>query len=231
MTNRLIKVCKVCCYNFNKSAAELSVIKQLLKYKKIIFSLIILECIAAFVIYLNTQREIDSFIDNKIKSSEIEYQAVYTKIKQQSKMVFEGNINTPMVISIFKNAHTSDKKQQSITREALYKHLLPSYNKLNKFIHLEQLHFHLPNNRSFLRMHEPNKYGDDLTGIRATVEYVNKFKKPIDGFEEGRVKNGFRFVYPLFGDANNYLGSVEASFTIEAFNQVLNNELLSLIHI
>ena len=200
-------------------------IKKLLKYKKIIFSLLILQCITAFVIHVSTQREIDTFIAHKTKSSEIEYQAVYTKVKEQSKMVFEGNINTPMVISIFKNADTSDKKQQNITREALYKHLLPSYIKLNKFIHLEQLHFHLPNNRSFLRMHKPNKFGDDLTGIRATVEYVNKFKKPIDGFEEGRVKNGFRFVYPLFDDEKNYLGSVEASFTIEAFNQVLNNEL------
>jgi diguanylate cyclase (GGDEF)-like protein/PAS domain S-box-containing protein len=218
-------VFKVCCYNFNKSAAGLSVIKKVLNYKTIIVSLIILQCIVAFVINLNTQREINTFIAHKTKSSEVEYQAVYTKVKEQSNMIFQGNINTPTVISIFKNANTSDKKQQNIIREALYKHLLPNYKKFNKLIYLEQLHFHLPDNKSFLRMHKPNKYGDDLTGIRATVEYVNKFKKPINGFEEGRVKNGFRFVYPLFDEENKYLGSVEASFTIEAFNQALNNEL------
>jgi hypothetical protein len=47
-------------------------------------------------------------------------------------------------------------------------------------------------------MHKPSKYGDNLTFIRESVAYVNKFKKPIDGFEEGRIFNGFRFVYPLF---------------------------------
>jgi hypothetical protein len=41
-------------------------------------------------------------------------------------------------------------------------------------IPLKQLHFHTTDNKSFLRFHRPDKYGDDLTGIRHTVEYVNK---------------------------------------------------------
>ena len=38
------------------------------------------------------------------------------------------------------------------------------------------LHFYEKNNRNYLRFHRPEKYGDDLTEIRYTIEYVNKEK-------------------------------------------------------
>ena len=36
-------------------------------------------------------------------------------------------------------------------------------------------------NISFLRVHKPSKYGDDLTNVRADFKYVNKTKKSIRG--------------------------------------------------
>jgi len=74
------------------------------------------------------------------------------------------------------------------------------------------LHFYLPNNDSFLRFHQPKKFGDNLAFVRETVAYVNKNKKPIDGFEEGENFNGYRFIYPLFNN-NIYIGSVEVAFS------------------
>ena len=90
---------------------------------------------------------------------------------------------------------------------------------------LRQLHFHLKNNESFLRFHRPEKYGDNLSKIRATVSYVNQYKKKVTGFEEGRIYNGYRFVYPLFYN-QEYLGSVETS--ISMFSIV--NSLKNLLH-
>jgi signal transduction histidine kinase len=52
------------------------------------------------------------------------------------------------------------------------------------------------------------------------IEYVNRTHKPINGFEEGRIFNGFRHVYPLFDDENNYLGSVEVSSSALSYKKV-----------
>ena len=130
-------------------------------------------------------------------------------------MILQGQVDTPEVIGMFKNAYNSNEEEQAKIRQKLYKHLFADYERLRKLVSLRQLHFHLPDNRSFLRMHRPSKFGDDLTQIRPTVAYVNKNKKSIDGFETGRVLDGFRFVYPLFDAEKNYLGSVEVSFSIK----------------
>ncbi|MFT5660311.1 MAG: signal transduction histidine kinase [Sulfurimonas sp.] len=61
-------------------------------------------------------------------------------------------------------------------------------------------------------MHAPMMYGDDLSTIRKSVVYVNKYNKQIHGFEEGKLSNGFRFIYPMF-DKEKYIGSVEISFS------------------
>ncbi|WP_258238883.1 cache domain-containing protein [Arcobacter sp. CECT 8985] len=82
------------------------------------------------------------------------------------------------------------------------------------------MHFHLPNNHSFLRLHKPNIYNDDLTNSRYSVNYVNKYKKKISGLEMGNIFLGFRYVYPLF-EHGKYIGSVETSLGIEAFTNRL----------
>ena len=62
---------------------------------------------------------------------------------------------------------------------------------------MRQLHFHFKDGTSFLRMHRPNIYGDNLFGIRESIEYVNTRKEKFVGFEEGRIFNGYRYIYPL----------------------------------
>ena len=103
-----------------------------------------------------------------------------------------------------------DKKNKNKIRNEIYDDLKGEYQHL-RTLGVRQLHIHLPNNESFLRMHKPDKYGDDLTFIRPTVAYVNKHHKPIDGVEEGRIYYGLRFVYPLSKDSI-HLGSIEVSF-------------------
>lgn len=83
-------------------------------------------------------------------------------------------------------------------------------------IDFRQIHFHTPKNYSFLRMHKPERYGDDLTDIRYSVNFVNSFKEPTSGLEMGRVVPGFRYVYPLSYN-DKHIGSVETSFSVKAF--------------
>lgn len=172
-----------------------------------------------FIIYIGllvlTFTVLTTFKNNNIKTylkneSEIyylNYKVIYNDYKNIANLIFNTHIQDEKILELFANRK----------RDELKNHLEDNYKKLRVF-NLRQLHFHLPNNDSFLRMHRPNKFGDNLTKDRKTVAYVNKTKKYIDGFEEGKIFNGFRFVYPLFYE-NKHIGSVEISFSALFFIQ------------
>ena len=200
-------------------------LKRLLKLKYIIIFFILIQLVLTGVISLYEVYDRENFLTNRTKLSQVEYETIYWKVKEQSAMIFQELINTQEIVDIFKYAYISDDNQKIVIRKKLHNKLFSSYNRLCSLLKLRQLHFHLPNNHSFLRMHRPDKFGDDLSGIRSTVEYVNKYKKPVDGFEEGRVYNGFRFVYPLFNENKLHIGSVEVSFSAFSFQNTLSNNL------
>ncbi len=197
-------------------------IQNLLKFKIIILFFIIFEIFVSLSISSHIKDDINVFIEYKTSASWLEYQSIYSKLKEQSLMIFEGEINRPDVINLFKDAYESNTTEQMLIRQKLHNHLTLRYERLSLLINLKQLHFHLPDNRSFLRMHHSHKFDDTLVNIRPTVEFVNKYHIPIDGFEEGRVHYGFRFVYPLFDGDKKYIGSVEVSFPSKAFQDTFN---------
>ena len=104
-------------------------------------------------------------------------------------------------------------------RTELYKQIQPLYERmLRKGI--RDLHFHTRESESFLRMHQPEQYGDSLTGVRPTVEAVNRTRQAAHAFEEDRVMSGFHFVYPLF-HGGEHVGSMEISFKPEGIWQYM----------
>ena len=158
-----------------------------------------------FILKYEKDKKIDIYIKNKTKQYTLTYNSIYNQYKQRANIIFNTKIDKKKILELV----------ESQDREALYNYLKDDYAVLKQY-NLKQLHFHLPNNESFLRFHRPNKHGDNLTNIRPTVKYVNKYKKAIDGFEEGRIYNGYRFVYPLFLD-KVHIGSVEVSFSAYSF--------------
>ena len=171
---------------------------------------------------LNTLRinnELKNYNESRYYSYVTELQTIKTNIQNVSDTIFDNIINTQEIINIFQNAHLSDLKQQNLIRKNLFNTLKKRYQKFTNY-GIQQLHFHLPNNESFLRFHKPQKYGDNLTKIRESVKYVNKYKKPTIGFEEGKIFNGYRFVYPLFNQQNNHIGSVEISASLLSIKKV-----------
>jgi len=161
--------------------------------------------IAYAVISEVNSRAINMFLTKKTDLMFLEYKTIYNNHQNIADLIFQTEINKPHVIELFKNRE----------RHSLHRYLLNNYEKFRVFS-VRQLHFHLPNNDSFLRMHRPLKFGDNLSKARLTVKYVNEYKKSINGFEEGKIFNGFRFVYPMF-DGTQHIGSVEISFSALAF--------------
>ena len=93
-------------------------------------------------------------------------------------------------------------------RAALAEQMRPVFEKLAKPYGIRQFQFHLPPATSFLRVHAPKKFGDDLSKFRETVVRTNSEKRASTGLEKGVAGLGVRGVVPLsVGD--RHVGSVE----------------------
>lgn len=182
-----------------------------------ILAFILLECAGLFFFYQITREKKNLYLNAKVYEFQKEYEAVINSYDLVSQTIFDEVINKEDVIALFQEAYRSDTKKQSQIREALFLKLKPTYDRL-KEKNLKQLHFHLPDTTSFLRFHRPGKYGDNLKDIRFSLVEANTKKIKVQGFEEGRIYNGFRYVFPLFG-GEEHIGSVETSVSFKAVRE------------
>jgi len=88
------------------------------------------------------------------------------------------------------------------------------FEELNQRHGINQFQFHLPNHRSFLRLHRPDKFGDDLSAFRQTVVTANQTQSLVKGLEVGRAGPGLRVVMPLSYE-NRHIGTVEFGGSID----------------
>jgi methyl-accepting chemotaxis protein len=93
-------------------------------------------------------------------------------------------------------------------RESLANMFVPGYANMKEHYDLRQLQFHQAPATSFLRVHEPAKFGDDLSAIRQTVVQVNAQQRPVHGLESGVAGLGIRGVAPIQANGR-HVGSVE----------------------
>ncbi len=188
------------------------------------FIFIVLELFASLIIWKMYQDKRVAVFERKVKVFNDVYKSTRKTYSKITKLLYDQIINTPDVIDLFKQARDADPEAQQTIRLALYQLLTPTYESLKK-INIRQLHFHLPNVSSFLRFHKPEKYGDSLLGIRYSLEIANKEKRYVEGFEEGRIYNGFRYVYPLFDEEKRHIGSVETSLSFKALSNDIEETL------
>ncbi len=115
---------------------------------------------------------------------------------------------------------SNSKEEQDEIRDELYDFLLPMYESMHARGGL-QFQCAFADNTSFLRMHDPDVYGDDLSKIRYSFPTVNKTQKTVQGFEQGRVTNGFGYVFPYFDRNGKHIGAVEISLDSSVIQQNL----------
>ncbi len=163
------------------------------------------------------------FYDNEVERIELAYTEVLETYRIAFEVLHDEVLNEPEILEIFRRGNMPDEAAQNAARDHLYALLRPTYERLVTR-NLRQLHFHLPDGTSFLRFHRPERYGDDLTGIRYTVTKANTEQVFVQGFEEGRIYNGFRYVYPL-SYQGQHLGTVETSVSFNAIHSQMVNHL------
>ena len=134
------------------------------------------------------------------------YMNTFKHITSHYELIANSILMNKQVIDAFENGD----------REALQNITKLIYDKLkteNKY--LEIMHFHTKDTKSFLRVHKPSKYGDDLSDIRHMINYVNDTKIKQIGLEVGRYGIHYRIALPVFNLENKYLGAFELGIDIK----------------
>jgi len=83
----------------------------------------------------------------------------------------------------------------------------PFFERMKQF-NATELHFHNPPSTSFLRVQNPDIFGDDLSASREMVVTVNRTQQPAVGFETSQSGFNSRAVVPVFYQGR-FIGSVE----------------------
>ncbi len=190
-------------------------ITKLKPYRSTLAFFLMIEIVLFALLQWYTHARSDAYLDDTTQKIEAKYLMILDTFDQKAQIAYGTMIDTPEIKKLFSTAlNATDPHRQDLLRMQLYHKLLPKYESLKRF-GFKQIHFHTPDNHSFLRMHAPDRYGDDLSSFRKTVVYVNDTHQRISGFEEGIANDGYRFVFPLFGE-DGYIGSVELSFSAYA---------------
>lgn len=158
--------------------------------------------IVGFLLTLNNLSNMSQLIHAAEKNElDAHFKALTNSIATESRLAEALSTlvaNQPSVQELF------DKGE----RKALTEQFVPVFKALNKDYGVEQFQFHTPPATSFLRVHKPEKFGDDLSSFRRTVVATNEQKKATRGLEGGVAGLGARGMVPVSRNGR-HVGSVE----------------------
>ena len=184
-----------------------------------------------FIVLFSLVYAINNFSKNKqvsveLKSSienlRLNYDITNYHNKKSADAISYTFTKNKKLIRILSESLTANTKQKEVLRRKLYGMLYTRFTAM-KSKGIRILLFAHPDDTTFLRMHKPDKYGDKLSKIRYGISQVNKVKKPLHGFEQGKISHAFRNIYPLFDDNNRYLGCFDISYSSDNMQETLSD--------
>ncbi|WP_052507567.1 PAS domain S-box protein [Desulfonatronovibrio magnus] len=184
------------------------------------FALIITGLWLAIFSYLNQDMASGRklFLNTQVQTQDIAWQAVLQLHQTGMQSYFETHLTRPEVLRQLELAYNDGHEVEA--RMTLYRLIWPLYDSLAKSRKVQQLHYHTPDGRSFLRFHAPHLSGDALQDDRPSIRIANQEFRTVKGFEAGRVVSGFRNVFPIV-DQGKHLGSVEISQPFDALRRAM----------
>ncbi|MFW6252785.1 MAG: cache domain-containing protein, partial [bacterium] len=106
--------------------------------------------------------------DERTREITVAYDSVISTLAAAPELFYALIASDSDVTSILQEANRADDDELDRLNRELFLLLSSKYKTLQER-DFRQLHFHLRDNRSFLRFHRPDRFGDDLTDIRPTV--------------------------------------------------------------
>lgn len=188
-----------------------------------------------FTAWYNIQSAENVFYDDLENHREFMYQEYKSSLELTELFMLQTATfvaNLPSVQELFykgrqavaKEGGGKGKKKAEKIRRELEAYLKQSWDGIKEKYSTRQLHFHLPPDVSFLRMHQPQKYGDDLSSIRHTTHTTNLTQKVTSGYESGRIYAGIRGSVPVYYNnpktlKREFVGALESG---ASFHEMLN---------
>ena len=169
------------------------------------------------------KQNIIPILNSHIEKLQTNFDAVKFYQHNIADLIHLSTIQKPHLIDILsKISDTKTKEQKDHLREELYDLLKDDYKTL-KTLGVLQYHFVTPDNITFLRMHKPSKYDDNLSSVRYSFRYVNQYKKIFRGFDQGKTTHAFRNIYPVYDSNGTYLCALDISFSSDVLQDYLTN--------
>ena len=183
----------------------------------------------AVIYYVTThdkENRIDKALHQQVVNLSHNYKIATNRFYTITKILGYDIFNDQNILNtLYQAKYTEDKTRRAILRENLYKIMRPRFDHLQEF-GVNIILFSHENNKTFLRVHKPNKFDDDLSNVRYSFTYVNSKKRPITGFEQGKISHAFRNIFPLYYK-DEYVGSVDIAFSSE----IIQENMKALYHV
>ncbi|HRF46479.1 MAG TPA: methyl-accepting chemotaxis protein [Anaerolineales bacterium] len=100
-------------------------------------------------------------------------------------------------------------------RETLLALMGPIYASLHEDYGVAQAHFHIAPGVSFLRVHKPDTFGDDISSTRLMAVRALEARAVVTGIEQGKGGYGLRGIVPVHYEGE-FIGTFEIGFDLSA---------------
>ena len=173
--------------------------------------------IASSLLYSRYEILRDAYIQHQVKEFDDRIESYQLMQRQMMDSYYGMFLDIPRISQIMYQATRSDAQGQMILRAELYDRMKVPFETLQKF-NTRLLFFHLPGQIGFLRVHEPQRFGDSLAVARPAIVDAQKKQVKISVFETGKYVSHFRTIYPLFYQGH-FTGTVEIAYPFLALKQ------------
>ena len=162
--------------------------------------------LAVVLVLIAIQATTFSFMSDMLRSAEENeiskiYENVVASVESEGRLARAMSALVAGIPEVQKAFSERDREQLSNLFVPGFAHLKSEYG-------VRQFQFHEPPATSFLRVHKPAKFGDDLSSFRFTVLETNKMKQAIQGLEVGVAGLGVRGLVPVNFEGK-HVGSLE----------------------
>ena len=185
------------------------------KFKHILIIIIVIQIFSSSIFMYLGHYQYTSILEMHTKHETIRANKIYKNVFSEVNKVYSvlsENILTNEVVEAF-----ADRD-----RSKLYTLVFPKFKalqKLNKYV--ENIHFHTDDMYSFLRLHKPGVYGDDLRTFRPMIVKENELRTRLYGLETGKHGVLYRIVLPVYKNGL-FIGSMELGIDIRFLIKRLN---------
>lgn len=167
---------------------------------------ILLALVAAFVLP-GVNRDLQVLIESaERRELQVRFEELIGRIQAEQRLA------TSMATMVASQPHVQALLKAG-DRKAVESELRQGFASLRDNFGLRQLQFHTPPATSWLRVHKPEKFGDDLSGFRQTVTNANASRSAVSGVEQGVAGLGIRGVVPINLQGEHW-GTVEFGFSL-----------------